>query len=149
MVKKFNFILLIFILFNSVKFSFSHIFPVKKIIFSNAINHLESTTTIQWNLESKGYGIIFNDKLNISLIPYNLFLDIYNYLVADENFALRIKKYENGIEEILINSYIQGDNYETTHFILENSGITIPVKYFYKEKDEIQLYGIGFLSKKN
>ena len=126
-----------------------NIFPVKKIIFSNDIYNLDRTFVIQWNFESKGYGIVFNDKLNISLIPYNLFLDIYNYFAADENIVLSIKKHDNETEEILINAYIEDDNYETTHFILENSGITIPVKYFYLEKDEKHNYGIRFLSKSN
>ena len=145
-----NFIVLIFLLLNSIKFSFSNIFPVKKIKFTNDIYNLGSPKTIQWNFESSGYGIIFNDKINISLIPYNLFLDIYNYFSGDEQVGLLIKKYEDGTEEMLINTYIEGENYETTHFILEKTGIKIPVKYFLIEKkEEHELYGMGFLTKEN
>ena len=146
---KHNFIVLIFLLLNSIKLSISNIFPVKKIIFTNDIYNLHSSRTIQWNLESRGYGIIFNDKLNISLIPKNLFLDIYNFYSGDEQVGLRTKTYEDGTEEMLINTYIEGDNYETTHFILEKMGISIPIKYFLIGKEEHELYGLVFLTKEN
>ena len=149
MVKNEYLFLFIIILLNSLKFSFSYIFPVKKIIFTNNIKDLFSAKNIQINFESKGYGILFNDKSNISLIPYNLFLDIYNYFFHEEDISIKIKKHENGIEEILINAYVEGDDFETTHFILENFGISIPVKYFLVNTEEYQIYGIRFLSKKD
>ena len=149
MVKNGYFFSLIIILLNSIKFSFSHIYPVKKIIFSNNIKDLYKAKNIQINFESKGYGIIFNDKSNISLIPYNLFLDIYTYFSSNEDIGLKIKKHENGLEEILINAFVEGDNFETTHFILENFGISIPAKYFLVTIEEHQIYGIRFLSKEN
>ena len=39
--------------------------------------------------------------------------------------------------------------YETTHFILENSGISIPFKYFYVNKNIDQSYGIVFKTREN
>ena len=60
MVKNGYFFPLIIILLNSIKFSFSNIYPVKKIIFSNNIKDLFKAKNIQINFESKGYGIIFN-----------------------------------------------------------------------------------------
>ena len=149
MVKNEYLLLFIIILLNSFKFSFSYIFPVKKIIFTNNIKDLFSAKNIQINFESKGYGILFNGKSNISLIPYNLFLDIYNYFFHEEDISIKIKKHENGIEEILINAYVEGDDFETTHFILENFGISIPAKYFLVNTGEYQVYGIRFLSKKD
>jgi len=142
------FFILIFLLFNSFKITCSIIIPVKKIIFTNNIRELPSSSTIQWNLESKGYGIFFNDKSNISLIPYNLFLDIYKYYTGDENIGTFIKTYNNGTEELIIDAYFEGENSETTHFILENFGISIPFKYFYVEIEH-QEYRIKFLTKKN
>lgn len=142
------FFLLIFLLFNSFKISGSLIIPVKKIIFTNNIRQLPSGSNIQWNLESKGYGILFNEKSDISLIPYNLFLDIYKYFFGDENVGTFIKTHQNGTEELIIDAYFEGDNYETTHFILENFGISIPFKYFYVEI-ESQEYSLKFLTKKN
>jgi len=47
---------------------------------------------------------------------------------------LTLKKYENGTQEIIIDAYFAGEDYETLHFILENSGISIPFKYFYIKK---------------
>jgi hypothetical protein len=148
MVIKQNFIFLISILLNIYSFSFSNLFPVKNIIFTNDINKLYSSRTIQWNLESKGYAILFNDKINISLIPYNLFLDIYNFYAGSEDMGNFIKKYDDGTQEIIINAYIDDDNFETTHFILENMGIRIPTKYFLIEKEH-QTYRIRFFSREN
>ena len=148
MVKNEYLFLFIIILLNSLKFSFSYIFPVKKIIFTNNIKDLFSAKNIQINFESKGYGILFNGKSNISLIPYNLFLDIYKFFFGDENVGTFIKTHQNGTEELIIDAYFEGDNYETTHFILENFGISIPFKYFYVEI-ESQEYSLKFLTKKN
>ena len=148
MVKNYFFFFLLFILLNIFNFSFSNIFPVKKIIFTNNIYKLNIPQTIQWNLESQGYAISFNDKSNISLIPYNLMLDLYNYFYADEEIGSTIRKHKNGTEELIINANIYSDDYETIHFILENIGIIIPVKYFYIEKG-FQEYGIRFYSKEN
>ena len=53
------------------------------------------------------------------------------------------------MEEILINAYVEGDDFETTHFILENFGISIPAKYFLVTTEEHQIYGIRFFSKEN
>ena len=60
-----------------------------------------------------------------------------------------VKKYENGTEEIIIDAYFDNENGETTHFILENLGISIPFKYFYIKTKIEQNYKLVFKSNKN
>ena len=141
------FIPFIFLLLISIKSSFSYIFPVKKIILTNNINKLNDRTSIQWNFECRGYGIYFNDKSNISLIPYNLFLDLDHYFSADEQIGISIKKNSDGTQEMVIDAYFDNDNFEITHFILENFGISIPFKYFYIKIQKGQEYKLRFKTK--
>ena len=143
-------IFFIFYLFQLlIQIQSSYIFPIKKIIFTSNIKNLCDTKNIQWNYESKGYGILFNKESNISLIPYNLFNDILNYLESDEYLVTRVQKLENGIQEIVINTNFENEDYETTHFILEKSGISIPFKYFYVYKNSKQIYGVVFKTREN
>ena len=127
----------------------SHIFPIKKIKFTNNIKNLCDRRIIEYNFEGKGFGILFNKESNISFIPYNLFNDILNYFSSDEHIILTLKKYENGTQEIVIDAYFAGEDYETLHFILENSGISIPFKYFYIKKSIEQTYGLVFKTREN
>ena len=141
------FIFYLFLLLNLIKSSY--IFPIKKIIFTSNIKNLCDTKNIQWNYEAKGYGIFFNQESNISLIPYNLFNDILSYFESDEYLITKVKKLENGIQEIEIVANFENEDYETTHFILEKSGISIPFKYFYIKKSIEQTYGLVFKTREN
>ena len=141
------FIFYLFLLLNLIKSSY--IFPIKKIIFTSNIKNLCDTKNIQWNYEAKGYGIFFNQESNISLIPYNLFNDILSYFESDENLITKRKKLENGIQEIEIVANFENEDYETTHFILEKLGISIPFKYFYVYKNIEQTYGVIFKTREN
>ena len=141
------FIFYLFLLLNLIKSSY--IFPIKKIIFTSNIKNLCDTKNIQWNYEAKGYGIFFNQESNISLIPYNLFNDILSYFESDEYLITKVKKLENGIQEIEIVANFENEDYETLHFILENSGISIPFKYFYIKKSIEQTYGLVFKTREN
>ena len=145
--EKILFIIYFFLLLNQIEST--HIFPIKKIIFTANIQKLYDKTTIQWDFESKGYGILFNKESNISLIPYNLFNDILNYLSADEYIVTKIEKYQNGTQELILFANFEGVEYEITHFILKNSGISIPFKYFYVNKNETQTYGVVFKTREN
>ena len=62
---------------------------------------------------------------------------------------MTLKKYENGTQEIVIDAYFAGEDYETLHFILENSGISIPFKYFYIKKSIEQTFGLVFKTREN
>ena len=62
---------------------------------------------------------------------------------------MTLKKYENGTQEIVIDAYFAGEDYETLHFILEKLGISIPFKYFYIKKSIEQTYGLVFKTREN
>ena len=85
----------------------SHIFPIKKIKFTNNIKNLCDRRIIEYNFEGKGFGILFNEESNIGFIPYNLFNDISNYFSSNEHIILTLKKYENGTQEIVIDAILQ------------------------------------------
>ena len=124
------------------------IFPVNKIILTEDLNKLFLSTNIRCDIESKGYGIIFNNNYNISLIPFNLFNRIRSFFKEYEDIIVETKQYENELQELIIYvNLIYG--LETIHFIFKDFGITIPLKYFLTEKDQDQKYGIRFLTNEN
>ena len=132
----------------------SLIIPVKKILITDDVKTLSFTRISKYNLNSKGYGIKFDNTSNTSFVPYNLFRDIvYTFRFIDDSNP-SIKKY-NGTQELTIKTnYFYG--FEIIHFILENMGITIPLKYYLMKKetikeddDEEQEYGMVFLTKED
>ena len=145
--EKILFIIYLFLLLNKIESSY--IFPVKKIIFTSDINVLSYSRSIQWNFESKGYGIFFNKESNISLIPYNLFNDIYTRLKSDQYIITKVKGIEDRLQEIVCVGEFESEDYETTHFILEKSGISIPFKYFWIYKNITETYGVVFKTREN
>ena len=153
---KYHFFLNIFnlIIINIIiKLSFSSIhessiFPVRKIILTDDLNKMFLNNNIRIDIEPLGYGITFNNNSNISLIPYNLFTRIRTYYEGFEDIISSVKISEDGNKEIIL--YVNIDyGFETFHFILENFGISIPLKYYLVEKDETQKYGIRFLTNEN
>ena len=132
----------------------SPIIPVKRTLLTDDIKSLNFSKYLYLEIDSKGYGIIFNNTSNISLIPYNLFNYIFYSYRQLEDVNPTIKKYENNIQEIIINT---NDFYgfQIIHFILENISISIPLKYFLVKKnikieeDKEPEYGICFLSREN
>ena len=143
----------IIILYIIIKLSFSSIqnstiFPVKKIILTDDLNRFGLPNNIRLDIQPLGFGITFNNYSNISLIPYNLFRTIYNFYKGFEDILTVLKKDEDGNQEIIIYANIYY-GFETFHFILENFGISIPVKYYLIEKEEDQKYGIRFLTNEN
>ena len=153
---KYNFFLNIFnlIIINIIiKLSFSSIpdssiFPVKKIILTDDLNKMFLNNNIRIDIEPLGYGITFNNNSNISLIPYNLFTRIRTFYEGFEDIISSVKITEDGNKEIILYANIDY-GFETFHFILENFGISIPLKYYLVEKDETQKYGIRFLTNEN
>ena len=153
---KYHFFLNIFnlIIINIIiKLSFSSIpdssiFPVKKIILTDDLNRMLLSNNIRLDIEPLGYGITFNNNSNISLIPYNLFTRIRIFYEGFEDILSLVKTSEDGNKEIILYANIDY-GFETFHFILENFGITIPLKYYLVEKDETQKYGIRFLTNEN
>ena len=139
----------IILLISLIKYSFSYIFEVKKIILSNDISKLYTRGSLQANFYSKGSGLLFNPNSNISFIPYHLFHEIEGYFMLDEQITHTIKYHDDGSQEMIINANIEDNNFETLHFIFENFGITIPLEYFLIKIDNFQDYGLVFFSKEN
>ena len=69
--------------------------------------------------------------------------------MLDEQISHTIKYHDDGSQEMIINAYIEDNNFETLHFILENFGITIPLEYFLIKIDNFQNYRMVFFSKEN
>ena len=141
------------ILYLIIKLSFSSIhnqtiFPLKKIILTDDLNKFGLTNNIRLDLEPIGCGITFNNNSNISLIPFNLFSTIYFFYKGFEDVMSVIKKDKDGNQELIVYANLDY-GFETFHFIFENFGISIPLKYFLIEKDEEQKYGIRFLTNEN
>ena len=120
----------------------------KKIIIIDNLNKMNSAYGLKCNLESIGYGIFFNYNSNISLIPINLFTSIKSFFKSYDDIYSQTKYYENGTQEFIIYANLQY-GFETIHFIFENFGISIPLKYFLVEKEETEKYGIRFLTSEN
>ena len=96
---------------------------------------------------SKGYGLIFNNNSNISLIPYYLFTQLVAYYKSFEEVVVGPINTQDEYQELIIYAYIK--DYEYLHFILENMDISIPLKYYLTEKEETQKYGMRFISRKD
>ena len=132
----------------------SSIIPVKKILITDDVKTLSISRISKYNLNSVGFGIKFDNTSNVSYVPYNLFRDIAYTFKFIEDSNPTIKKM-NGIQELTVKTnYFYG--FEIIHFILENIGITIPLKYYYIKKetrkdndDEEQEYGMVFLTKED
>ena len=132
----------------------SSIIPVKKILITDDVKTLSLSRISSYNLNSIGFGIKFDNTSNVSYVPYNLFRDIVYTFKFIEDSHPAIKKM-NGTQELTIKTnYFYG--FEIIHFILENMGITIPLKYYFMKKetkkeddDEEQEYGMVFLTKED
>ena len=132
----------------------SSIIPVKKILITDDVKTLSISRISKYNLNSVGFGIKFDNTSNVSYVPYNLFRDIAYTFKFIEDSNPTIKKM-NGTQELTIKTnYFYG--FEIIHFVLENIGITIPLKYYYIKKetrkdndDEEQEYGMIFLTKED
>ena len=145
----FNIIIFILIInFISILNQISSIFPIKKILLSQELSKLDLISNIKLELGSKGYGLIFNNNSNISLIPYYLFDQIVTHYRSFEDVIVGPINTQDEYQELIIYAYIK--DYEYLHFILENMDISIPLKYYLTaKKEESQKYGMRFFSRKD
>ena len=126
----------------------SQISPLLFNIISQDLSKLDLTTNIKLELGSKGYGLIFNNNSNISLIPYYLFDQIVTHYRSFEDVIVGPINTQDEYQELIIYAYIK--DYEYLHFILENMDISIPLKYYLTaKKEESQKYGMRFFSRKD
>ena len=144
------FYLIILITLHKLSYSLittSPVYPVNKILLTDNLSRLYFENNIRCDLESIGYGVTFNISSNISLIPYNLFHSIRLFYKGFEDLIVQTKNKENGITELIVWANLDF-GFETIHFIFEKFGISIPLKYYFVEK-EIQKYGLIFLTKED
>ena len=141
-------IFILFINFISILNQISSIFPIKKILLSQELSNLDLTSNLKLELGTKGYGLLFNNNSNISLIPYFLFNQLVSHYRSFEDVIVGPIYTQNEYLELIIYAYIK--DYEYLHFILENMDISIPLKYYLTpKKEESQKYGMRFFSRKD
>jgi len=143
------FFLLLIIPFSlSLSFDVSKIIPLKRIILTTNISKLHEFTNVRLDINPKGYGLTFNNNSNISLIPYTLFEEIKGFYRSFEEVIVTVKKHENGTEELMVDAFL-GNGFETPHFIFEDGGISIPLKYYFTEIKNSGRYIMRFLTTKD
>ena len=131
-------ILILFFEFTFSSIEISSFISPKRIILIENLNKMNKGYIMKGHLDSKGYEIYFNYNSNISLIPANLFSSIKSFFSNyDETVSTVIRYYDNGTKEIIIYANLLF-GFETIHFIFENFGISIPLRYFLVEKDTIE-----------
>ena len=148
----FNITLFLVINLSSSSIEISSVIPVYKIMIAKDINQLDKNPYLNWNLDSKGHGIIFNKKSEKSYIPMNLFERIKIFYQIYDDMLQQTKIYENKTRELVVYANLER-GYEDIHFALEFIGISIPLKYLFVEKGEKlgekQKYGLRFLTREN
>ncbi len=130
------------------------IYATHKFIITNNLNHsnisdIDLREYFHFSLDVKGVGIIFDNNLNINLIPYHLFTQIKKIidLYSPDSNSFILNK-ENGYQEMVIFYYL--NNNISFNLILEKIGITFPNDVlFYRPKDEINKNYFIFLTKEN
>ena len=146
-------IIIILILFDIMSFSFSQIssvLPVYKILIADDLDNFRSKINYNIYFNIKGVGIVFNNNSDVSLIPMHIFnITIRYYQLTFYSIIDKIEKLPKGYSQyLLIESIIP---YETIHFILEDMGITFPIKelFYSKKEDEDLVYYFRFLSRED
>ena len=127
----------------------SSIIPLYKIIAAEDINKIKTNQKYGYLYNTKGIGIIFNSNYNISIIPKQLFYNIYRYYHDVYFYPDKIENIVGGYEQYILFETIKP--HETIHFILKDYGIIIPLKdlFFTKEDDEDLIYYFRFLTKED
>ena len=129
----------------------SHNLPLYKLVITHDINKFKLDDKFKdFYFEPKGVRIIFDKNSDISLMPMQIFYEIYKfYEVAHDELIYKIEIIK-GISQYLIIDSLKP--YETIHFIFEDFGITIPYnELFFDKKDEEEdgfVYYFRFYSNK-
>jgi len=134
----------------------SSIIPVYKIMLTSDINNLDIKPYLNWEIGSKGYGIVFNKTSEKSYVPFALFETIQIFYQIYEEILQQTHKYENGTRELIVYANLER-GYEDIHFALEFIGISIPLEYLFVEKEDNskfklknkKKYGLRFLTREN
>ena len=142
-------ILILLIVFSFKNAKLSSVYPIYKILLSESVDYLDSTESRYFNryLNPKGYGMIFDNNTNISILPINLFSEIYDFyhLTYEELLTFSLK--DNGdFQEIILHE--NSKDLELIHFIFKNIGIVIPLKVMFT-KNENNKFVFRFIGKKD
>ena len=148
-------------LFLTIKVTYSSVdissaIPVYRIMLTSDINNLDIKPYLNWEIGSKGYGIVFNKTSEKSYVPIALFERIQIFYQIYDEILQQTHKYKNGIRELIVYANLER-GYEDIHFALEFIGISIPLEYLFVEKEdnsEYKLkdrkkYGLRFLTREN
>ena len=142
-------IIIILVNISSLFSQISTIFALKKLIITQNIKDFKLIERYKNYLEeTKGVGIIFKNDSEISIMPKHLFNNtIKFYEIAHYDIIYKIESLSNGYEQLLLIESLAP--YERIHLILEDIGITFPIKYlFYSlEEEEDFVYFFRFLTK--
>ena len=148
-------------LFLTIKVTYSSVdissaIPVYRIMITSDINNLDIKPYLNWEIGSKGYGIVFNKTSEKSYVPIALFERIQIFYQIYDEILQQTHKYKNGIRELIVYANLER-GYEDIHFALEFIGISIPLEYLFVEKEDNSTYklkdrkkyGLRFLTREN
>ena len=145
----YTYILIILDLISICNSKISPIFPLYKFLLSENINNLDSNSDKIFNhfCNIKGNGIVFNNEINVNIMPINLFSEIFNffYITYEEILMVEMKNKDDYKEMIFYSFY---NTFETVNFILEDICITIPIKDLFI-KNKKKNYTFRFIGKEN
>ena len=146
----FNFpkLLILLILIIGIFSQISSNCPLYKLIITKDINKFKLDSKYKhFYFEARGVGIIFDNSSDISLIPMQIFYEIYKfYEVAHDEFLQKIELLSNGNSQYIIIESLKPP--ETIHFILKDIGIKIPYNelFFSNKEEEDFVYYFRFFS---
>ena len=145
---KCSIILIIFINISTLFSQISTVFPLKKLILTQNIKEFKLNSRFKnYDEETKGVGIIFNNDSEISIMPKQIFHNIYRfYEIVHDEIIYKIETLSNGYSQLLL---LESNRpYERLHLILENIGITFPLQvlFFSIEEEEDFAYYFRFLT---
>ena len=124
----------------------SKIFPVYKIGLTPNLSQMYKNKNYDLVINNiKGMGIIFDNDLDISIIPKQLGIYIEKYYNHFEEIMTDFIPNENGTVEIILNYFYGGS--ECLHFILENYGISVPISKLLIYEDNVHRF--KFVMKEN
>ena len=142
-------ILIILINISTFFSQISTIFPLKKLIITQNIKEfkLDDRSKNNYLEETKGVGIIFDNDSEISIMPMQIFHNIYKFYEIVHNEIYKIESLSNGYQQLLLIESLRPN--ERVHLILEDIGITFPMKYLFidQEEEEDFVYFFRFLTK--
>ena len=150
---KMNFLFNLIFIFMSSSIGTMPISEVYKVILSQNIND-KGTKSIQlYNIylimNLKGLALTFDNDLEISLMPINLFQQISKFYMEtyQSTCFFQTKMRDSDGYELTLDGECR--DLETVHYILKDKGISIPINELFKKNGDNQYYSFAFVGKDN